>query len=209
MKWQLTRFIIVRGENNVSLHRRNFNRIPVFRFGFRPAIYLGPIQLCRLKPSVLFAFDYPGWEEVAEAYQLGLNHKDVLAERESALATKAEELDAEAKKLEEEKQVLVAQVVALEEKEEYLALEERKLAEQQAQTRIIQQSDETARERYATAARLLEAMRPETAGENLLKMPFEMGVAVLSLLDSRKAGRILETIPPEQSSKYMAELSGH
>ncbi|HHT48657.1 MAG TPA: hypothetical protein GXZ98_05115 [Firmicutes bacterium] len=163
-----------------------------------------------LKPSVLFALStIPGWEEVAEAYQLGLNHKDVLAERESALATKAEELDAEAKKLEEEKQVLVAQVVALEEKEEYLALEERKLAEQQAQTRIIQQSDETARERYATAARLLEAMRPETAGENLLKMPFEMGVAVLSLLDSRKAGRILETIPPEQSSKYMAELSGH
>ena len=68
-------------------------------------------------------------------------------------------------------------------------------------------ANENANERYATAARLLEAMKPEVAGENLLKMPFEMGVAVLSLLDSRKAGRILETIPPEQSSKYMAELS--
>ena len=64
-------------------------------------------------------------------------------------------------------------------------------------------------DRYKTAARLLEAMSPEVAGQNLLKMPFEMGVAVLTQLEPRRAGRILETLPPEQSSKYMAEISGH
>lgn len=163
-----------------------------------------------LKPAVLYTLStIPGWEEVAEAYKLGLDNMDVLQAREAALAARAEELAAEAKKLEEEKQALVEQVVALEEKEEYLMVQERKLAEQQSTTVTSQLPNENARERYATAARLLEAMKPEAAGENLLKMPFEMGVAVLSLLDSRKAGRILETIPPEQSSKYMAKLSGH
>ncbi|HEY8391173.1 MAG TPA: hypothetical protein VIL83_00380 [Capillibacterium sp.] len=163
-----------------------------------------------LKPSVLLALSrIPGWEDVAEAYKLGADKQKVLQEREAELAAKAEEIAAEAKKLEEEKQALIEQVVALEEKEEYLSVKESKLAKQQQTTPSSSRlTGKTNSERYATAARLMEAMKPEVAGENLLKMPFEMGVSVLSLLDSRKAGKILETLPPEESAKYMAELAG-
>jgi len=163
-----------------------------------------------LKPAVLDALStIPGWEEVPEAYKLGLTDKDLLKEREGELAGKAEELAAQADKLEAEKQALIGQLVALQEREEYLALEEQKMAKQQFQTGFTQGLTTEQNERYATAARLLEAMKPEAAGDNLLKMPFEMGVAVLTMIDTRKAGKILESIPPEQSSKYMAEISGH
>jgi len=55
-----------------------------------------------LKPSVLFTLStIPGWEEVAEAYKLGLDNMSFLRAREAELAARAEELAAEAKKLEE------------------------------------------------------------------------------------------------------------
>lgn len=163
-----------------------------------------------LKPAILVALStIPGWEEVPEAYRLGLQNMGFLQEREEELTAKADALASEAERLETERQTLIEQLVALQEKEEYLALQERKMAEQQAEFRRTQELEEINQDRYVTAARLLEAMSPEVAGENLLKMPFEMGVAVLSLLEPRRAGRILETLPPEQSSKYMAEISGH
>ena len=150
----------------------------------------------------------PGWEEVYEAYQLGLEDMGLLQERKEALAAKEEALASEAEKLEAERQSLIEQLVALQEKEEYLALQERKIAEQQAGSRLTLQTGATSQDRHERAARLLEAMSPEVAGENLLKMPFEMGVAVLSLIEPRKASRILEKLPPEQSAKYMAAISG-
>ena len=163
-----------------------------------------------LKPAVLDVLSViPGWEEIPEAYRLGLTNKDFFKEREGELAGKAEELAVEADKLEAEKQTLIEQIVALQEKEEYLALAEQKIAEQQTQTRITQAPTGGQDERIAMAARYLEAMKPEVAGENLLEMPFEMGVAVLTMIETRKAAKILETVPPEQSSKYMAEISGH
>lgn len=161
-----------------------------------------------LKPSVLNILStIPGWEEIPEAYKLGLHNLELLQEREEELAAKAGELASEAEKLAAERQTLIEQLVALQEKEEYLAFQERRIAEQQTQYRYTQEP-ETSQDRYVRAARLLEAMSPEVAGENILKMPFEMGVAVLTLLEPRRASRILETMSPEQSAKYMAEISG-
>lgn len=163
-----------------------------------------------LKPGVLDALStIPGWEELPEAYRLGLQNMGLLQEREEELTAKAHELASEAEKLEAERQNLIEQLVALQEKEEFLALQERKIAEQQTEYRYTTQTQVANQDRYMTAARLLEAMSPEAAGENILKMPFEMGVAVLTLLEPRRASRILETMPPEQSSKYMAKISGH
>ncbi|NLC53187.1 MAG: hypothetical protein GX770_04400 [Firmicutes bacterium] len=177
-------------------------------FGF--LYILDQYNYIELKPAILVALStIPGWEEVPEAYRLGLQNMGFLQEREEELTAKADALASEAERLETERQTLIEQLVALQEKEEYLALQERKMAEQQAEFRRTQELEEINQDRYVTAARLLEAMSPEVAGENLLKMPFEMGVAVLSLLEPRRAGRILETLPPEQSSKYMAEISGH
>ena len=161
-----------------------------------------------LKPGVLIALSaIPGWEEVYEAYQLGLVNMGVLQEREELLAAKADALASEAEQLEAERQSLIEQLVALQEKEEYLALQERKMAEQQAEFRLAQQTEAANQDRQVRAARLLEAMSPDVAGENLLKMPFEMGVAVLTLIEPRKASRILESMPAEESAKYMAALS--
>lgn len=166
-----------------------------------------------LKPGVLAALStIPGWEEIPEAYRLGLQDLGLLQEREEELAAKADALASEAERLEAERQTLIEQLVALQEKEEYLALQERKIAGQQmgfGYTQAPVAVNVVNEDRYKTAARLLEAMSPEVAGQNLLKMPFEMGVAVLTQLEPRRAGRILETLPPEQSSKYMAEISGH
>ena len=57
------------------------------------------------------------------------------------------------------------------------------------------------------SARLLEAMSPEAAGEALLKMNFETGVAVLSAVDPRKAGKILDALPPDKSAKYLDKIT--
>jgi flagellar motility protein MotE (MotC chaperone) len=50
-------------------------------------------------------------------------------------------------------------------------------------------------------------MSPEAAGEALLKMNFETGVAVLSAVDPRKAGKILDALPPDKSAKYLDKIT--
>ena len=158
-----------------------------------------------LKPGVLDALStIPGWEELPEAYRLGLQNMGLLQEREEELTAKADAL-AVTEKLEAERQGLLT-VVAL--RKGKVLTSGRKI-EQQTEYRYTTQTEVANQDRYMTAARLLEAMSPEAAGENILKMPFEMGVAVLTLLEPIRASRILETMPPEQSSKYMAKISGH
>jgi len=60
---------------------------------------------------------------------------------------------------------------------------------------------------HEVSARLLEAMKPEAAGESLLGMSFEKGVAVLSAMEPRRAGKILDTLPPEESARYLDSLA--
>ncbi|HBT17128.1 MAG TPA: hypothetical protein DEB05_09260, partial [Firmicutes bacterium] len=73
-----------------------------------------------LKPSVLISLStIPGWEEVADAYKLGLENKNFLEERQQELAEREKEMEAE-------KQTLAELALALQEKEDYLEIERRK-----------------------------------------------------------------------------------
>lgn len=154
-----------------------------------------------LKPSVLFALStISGWEEVVECYELGLENRALFTAREQAIAEKEKELEAQ-------RQALAEQVLALEEQEFMLESERDKVITELSKLERSQPQALTTKERYDTAARLLESMGAEVAGENLLTMPFEMGVSVLSLIEPRKAAKILESIPPEKSSRYMEAMT--
>ena len=163
-----------------------------------------------LKPSVLVSLSrIPGWEEVAEAYKLGLENRDHLINRQEELDKKQEELVKKEKEIEAEKELLLKQTMEFQEKEEALEYERRKVLTEVSRMETNRTVNKSAsdKEKYETAARLLESMSPAIAGENLIKMPFEMGVSVLSLLEPRKAGKILESIPPEKSALYMEKIS--
>ncbi|NLW56225.1 MAG: hypothetical protein GX050_06365, partial [Firmicutes bacterium] len=48
-----------------------------------------------LKPSVLFALStIPGWEEVYDSYELGLEKRELLLDREQVLTEREKELEA-------------------------------------------------------------------------------------------------------------------
>lgn len=163
-----------------------------------------------LKPRVLFSLSrIPGWEEVTEAYKLGLDNREHLLNRQQELDKKQEELAKKEKEIEAEQQLLLEKTIEFQEKEEALEYERRKASAEFSRMEANKAVSNTAneKEKYETAARLLESMSPAIAGENLIKMPFEMGVSVLSLLEPRKAGKILESIPPEKSALYMEKIS--
>src|SRR5690554_6597428 len=133
-----------------------------------------------LKPSVLIAFSHvPGWEGLMETYELGMMEGTRLAELESQL---------------QEQQVLLEETAReLEEREATLAVANRRLETQRAlleQERGVDSTSGSAGMDYGRTARLLEAMDAEMAGETLLGMEFEVGVAVLKEVNPRRAGRI-------------------
>jgi flagellar motility protein MotE (MotC chaperone) len=158
-----------------------------------------------LKPSVLLALSrIPGWEEVAEAYKLGLNESKYLEEQKRVLR--------------EENAVLEERAAQLLKIEEELELERKKLELERARAQRNNMALNMGTppptsggggnsDHPETVARLLETMKPEQAGENLLKLPFEKGLAVLALIEPRRAGKILATMPAEKSAKYLEQLS--
>ncbi len=157
-----------------------------------------------LKPSVLFALStIPGWEEVYECYELGSEKRELLIDQEQVLTAREKELEAR-------KQALAEQELALQEQEYLLERErERILTELARLERNQTQSASTINptDKHAAAARLLESMNAIRAGENLLTMPFDMGVSVLSLIEPRRAAKILESLPPEESSRYLEAMT--
>ena len=157
-----------------------------------------------LKPSVLLALSrIPGWEEVAEAYKLGLNESKYLEEQKRVLR--------------EENAVLEERAAQLLKIEEELGLERKKLELEKARAQrnmAVNMGTPSPTsggggnsDHPETVARLLETMKPEQAGQNLLKLPFEKGLAVLALIEPRRAGKILATMPAEKSAKYLEQLS--
>ena len=123
-----------------------------------------------LKPSVLFALStIPGWEEVYECYELGLERRELITDREQVLTEREKELEVR-------KQALTEQELALQEQEYLLERErDRVLTEL---TRLERSQTQSAgafnqRDRYAAAAELLESMNAAVAGENLLTMPLK------------------------------------
>lgn len=146
-----------------------------------------------LKPSVLAGLSrFPGWEDVFEAYNIGRLQLQTVEEKEQLLAEKEQALA-------DLRQEMAA-------KEAEWAAEKRRY---ELEIKRLQLTGATGIQTVYVeiSARLLEAMTPEAAGEALLKMNFETGVAVLSAVDPRKAGKILDALPPEQSAKYLDRIT--
>lgn len=158
-----------------------------------------------LKPSVLYALSaIPGWEDLPEAYELGVKESKILKEKERVLEEKRMELEERARKLTEEEESLQTKIRRF--NMEKTRFEE----ERQAVTASGAETGNTpGGESPQEVARVLEAMKPEAAGEALLKMSFAKGLAALAEVDPRKAGKILETLPPEKSSLYLDEMLKH
>ena len=74
-------------------------------------ISLTNIIMSILKPSVLFALStIPGWEEVYDSYELGLEKRELLLDREQVLTEREKGIEAR-------KQALAEQELALQEQE--------------------------------------------------------------------------------------------
>lgn len=155
-----------------------------------------------LKPSVLLALSQiPGWEEVAEAYKLGLSESKYLEEQKRVIK--------------EENAILEERAAQLLKIEEELESERKKLELERARAQRYAGNMGTSprsagagdSDHPETVARLLETMKPEQAGQNLLKLPFEKGLAVLALIEPRRAGKILATMPAEKSAQYLEKLT--
>lgn len=156
-------------------------------------------EVVDLKPATLAALSkIPGWEDVFEAYNIGRMEVEVLEEKDQLLAEK-DQLLAELQQQMEEKEA--AWAAAWEEEERKYQKEITRLQLRGEELSAGKEND------YEISAVLLAAMKPETAGESLLEMSFETGVAVLSLMDPRKAGKILDTLPPEKSARYLDSLA--
>jgi len=146
-----------------------------------------------LKPAVLAGLSrFSGWEEVFEAYNIGRLQIKAVEEKEQLLA--------------EKEQALADLRQEMTKKEEEWAAEKRRYELEIRRLQLggaggMQGTD------VQISARLLEAMSPEAAGEALLKMNFETGVAVLSAVDPRKAGKILDALPPDKSAKYLDKIT--
>src|SRR5690554_5233208 len=140
-----------------------------------------------LKPSVLLALsEIPGWEEVAEAYKLGLTESKYLAEQKKLIAEETAILEERAEKLLESERAL-----DLEWKKYELEKARAQRGNNQPTTTAASSATEpsTAGDPQSVA-RLLEAMKPEQAGENILKLPFEQGLAILSIRsEERRVGK--------------------
>lgn len=155
-----------------------------------------------IKPSVLTALSLvPGWEEISDAYKLGLERSLLLQEKEKVLQSGREELEEEASRLQAEAERLAA------EREIFEA--EKTRFERRQQELAVSPNQESAEEAGSAqaAARLLEAMDEKTAGKALLNMPFQRALAALKEMDPRKAGKILGTLPPEKSALFLEEIS--
>lgn len=153
-----------------------------------------------LKPAVLAGLSrFPGWEEVFEAYLIGSLQLDAVEAKEQLLVEKEQLLAEKEQAVADLRQQMAEKEAEWEAEKRRYELEKKR--RQQAGAAGIQGTY------VQVSARLLEAMAPEAAGEVLLKMNFETGVAVLSEVDPRKAGKILDAMPPDKSAKYLDKIT--
>lgn len=127
-------------------------------------------------------------------------------ETEIAPAPKEDALGPFARKLKEREDQLRANEQALEERTERLAQRERELDEtleriQEIQARLDEQmaaEDEARLERISKMAKMMSAMDPSKAAEDLETMTPEDAAEVLLLVKERTAGSILDEMEPRK-----------